>query len=265
VGDRRTEESLEKGTMKVCVMRAPGTNCDEETKLALEASGLKAEIVHVNMLDSRPVYEAMVVPGGFSYGDHIRAGSVLAKKTERILYAYADAGRPILGICNGFQVLVEAGLLPGWERGCPQVALGTNDSARYECRWVYLRLEKSKNIFTAGLEEGKVLHLPVAHSEGKFLLRSREDFERLVRRGQLVFRYSDREGRIAGGKYPLNPNGSQFDIAGICDSTGTIFGLMPHPERAYWGWQLVGWEEGREVGDGKIIFDALASFLRGKI
>ena len=264
MGDGGATASLEERVMKVCIMRAPGTNCDEETKLALESSGLRAEVVHVNLMDFRPVYEALVIPGGFSYGDHIRAGSVLARKTEKILYAYADAGKPILGICNGFQVLVEAGLLPGWSKE-PHAALGTNDSAKYECRWVYLRHERSNNIFTAGIEEGRILHLPVAHSEGKFMLHGRQDFERLVSRGQLVFRYCDREGRLAGGKYPLNPNGSQFDIAGICSSTGLIFGLMPHPERAYWGWQLVGWEEGRGYGDGKIIFDSLASFLRGKI
>jgi phosphoribosylformylglycinamidine synthase len=251
--------------MTVCVVRAPGTNCDAETKLALEASGLKAEVVHANLLSTNPVYEALVIPGGFSYGDHIRAGSVLARKVEKILYTYAEAAKPILGICNGFQVLVEAGLLPGWNRGTPQAALGTNDSAKYECRWVHLRHEKSKNIFTAGLEEGRVIHLPVAHSEGKFMLRGRDDFERLKKEKQLVFRYCDKKGNLANGKYPLNPNGSQFDIAGICDPTGTIFGLMPHPERAYWKWQLVGWDEEKEEGDGKIIFDSLAKFLKGKL
>jgi phosphoribosylformylglycinamidine synthase I len=257
---------LEEGAVRVVVLRAAGTNCDAETKLALEASGLRAEVIHVGLLDSKPTFDALVIPGGFSYGDHVRAGSVLARKAERTLLTYAEAGRPILGICNGFQVLVEAGLLPGWERGVPQAALGTNDSARYECRWVYLRHEKNRCIFTAGLGEGRVLHLPVAHSEGKFMLRGRSDFERLAGKGQLVFRYCDERGRPAGGKYPLNPNGSQFDVAGITDPTGTIFGLMPHPERAYWGWQLPEWtRERREWGDGKFIFDSLANFLKGRL
>lgn len=252
--------------MKVCVLRAGGTNCDAETKLALEASGLEAEVVHINLLSPKPTFDALVVPGGFSYGDHVRAGAILAKKAQRVLESFAEAGKPILGICNGFQVLVEAGLLPGFRKGSVDACLGTNDSARFECRWVHLRHEGGRSVFTKSIQAGAVLHMPVAHSEGKFILGDSSDFRRLVEDGQLVFRYCDEKGRPAGGRYPLNPNGSQLDVAGICDRTGLIFGLMPHPERAYWGWQLPDWTSRRsEYGDGKLIFDALADFLKGNV
>lgn len=244
--------------MRVCVLRTGGTNCDLETKLALEASGIKADVVHVNV--HTEMYDALVIPGGFSYGDHVRAGVIFARRAERILEKYVEAGRPILGICNGFQVLVEAGLLPG---DGLRAALATNDSARFECRWVWLR-HTGNCIFTKLLDK-KVCWMPVAHAEGKFIALS-QDLQKLDADGRIVFKYCDESGRLASGKYPLNPNGSMLDVAGVCDKTGLIFGLMPHPERAYWGWQLPDWTSGRrEWGDGKYIFDSLASYLEGKI
>ncbi len=237
------------------MLRAGGTNCDAETKLALEASGLRASIQHVNWV--RGDFDAVVIPGGFSYGDHVRAGVIMARKVESLLDRCYERGLPILGICNGFQVLVEAGLLPG---GGMRAALGTNDSAKFECRWVWLRVEASKCIFTQSASSP--LYIPVAHAEGKFIIQDRAAFRRLQKQGQVVLKYADERGRPAQGKYPLNPNGSMFDVAGLCDKSGLVFGLMPHPERAYWGWQLPDWTSARrEWGDGKLIFDNLASYL----
>jgi len=261
---------------KVCVIRVGGTNCDMETRLALEEVGLPADVVHLRKLDGDRLrgYDAMVIPGGFSYGDHIRAGALLAKRMisrlARDLVEFVEDGRPILGICNGFQVLVEGGFLPAFDglAGEVQAALAVNDSARYECRWVHLMVEKSRCIFTRRVNK-KVLFIPVAHAEGKFVFpldREREYLRRLVRSGQLVLRYSDERGRPAGGRYPLNPNGSLFDIAGICDPSGLVFGLMPHPERAFYRLHRPDWTsaENGEWADGRLIFESLAEFLRGK-
>ena len=268
---------MKREDIRVCILRVGGTNCDAETKRAFEDLGVKAEIVHFrelmkkrNLLD----YSVLVFPGGFSYGDYVRAGAIWAKwfvaKLGRDLENFVDEERPILGICNGFQVLVEAGLLPGFEgiSQYPQAALATNFPPGYNCRWVYLRNENSGNcVFTRRIRKGKVLRIPVAHSEGRFIFpkeREKEYLERLYEEDMLVFRYCSRDGDPAEGRYPVNPNGSFHDIAGICDPTGKIFGLMPHPERAYYGWQLPDWTKKQEpppYADGKLIFQSIIEYL----
>jgi len=261
----------------ICILRVGGTNCDAETKRAFEDLEAKAEVVHLNELvrkGSLLDYSALVFPGGFSYGDYVRAGAIWAKgATAKLGYdlrRFVEEERPILGICNGFQVLVEAGLLPRFEgtREYPEAALATNVPIGYRCKWVYIKHENSGNcIFTQKIGKGKVLRIPVAHAEGRFIFskESEEDYlKRLYDNDQLVFRYCDEEGEYADGEYPTNPNGSFHDIAGICNPSGTIFGLMPHPERAYYGWQLPEWtkEEGvPKYGDGKIVFESLIEHL----
>jgi len=266
--------------IKVCILRVGGTNCDAETKRALDDSGVKAEIVHLNDLVARKNlldYAALVFPGGFSHGDYVRAGAILAKgilgKLGDQLKRFVREERPILGICNGFQVLVEAGLLPGFNgvSELPQVALATNVPIGYRCTWVYLKHENAgKCVFTQRLKKSEVLRIPVAHAEGRFMFekkKEREYLQRLYDNDQLVFRYCTEEGLYADGKYPVNPNGAFHDIGGICDSTGTIFGLMPHPERAYYGWQLPDWTRRERVpkyGDGKQIFASMTEHLTRK-
>lgn len=222
---------------RVCVLFAAGINCDQETAFAFEKAGAKAEKVHINLLKKKPAllreYQILVIPGGFSYGDYIASGRVLANELRHNLAfeieRFLSLGNLILGICNGFQVLVKCGLLPAFQRPFePQsVTLDTNDSARYEDRWVYLKREPSPCIFTENLPE--MLYLPVAHSEGKFIPDSPATLERLKDNHQVVFRYVTAKGEPA--KYPENPNGSIAGIAGICDPSGRVFGLMPHPER----------------------------------
>lgn len=221
---------------RVCVLYADGTNCDRETHYAFAKAGGEPELVHVNQLRSGEKkladYHILVIPGGFSYGDDVLAGKVLAVELTSFLadqlQAFVDAGKPVLGICNGFQVLVRTGLLPDARMGDIKAALVTNDSGRFECRWVYLRVEESPCIFTRGLA-GRLLYFQAAHGEGKFYT-SPQVLRAIEGGGQVVFRYATSSGEPTAA-YPYNPNGSLGAIAGICDPSGRILGLMPHPER----------------------------------
>lgn len=269
---------MKTGDVRVCVMRVGGTNCDAETKRALDEVGVKAEIVHLNDLVKNANlldYNALVFPGGFSYGDYVRAGAILAKgtlaKLGSELKTFVDEGRPLLGICNGFQVLVEAGLLPAFKgvSEYPEATLATNIPIGYNCRWVYVKHENSgRCLFTQKIPKGTVLRIPVAHGEGRFLLSKEKEhryLEKLYDNDQLVFRYCNQIGTYAEGEYPVNPNGAFHDIAGICDPTGTIFGLMPHPERAFYGWQLPDWtktENMPQYGDGRLVFESMVEYLK---
>jgi len=266
--------------VEICILRVGGTNCDSETQRAFEDLGAKAEIIHLNDLVKRRNlldYHALVAPGGFSYGDYVRAGALLAKsvvaKFGRELKQFVTEERPILGICNGFQVLVEAGLLPGFDglSELPQASLATNLPIGYRCMWVHLKHEnKGKCIFTRTVKSAGIMRIPIAHAEGRFVFEKRKEknyLEKLYENDQLVFRYCTEEGEHADGKFPINPNGAFHDIAGICDSTGTILGLMPHPERAYYGWQQPDWTSKDRVpkyGDGRLIFESMAEHLTQK-
>jgi len=266
--------------INICVLRVGGTNCDAETKRSLEESGAKAEVVHANEMVRRRnlfEYDALVFPGGFSYGDYVRAGAIWAKwiltKLGKDLRAFVDDGRPVLGICNGFQVLVEAGMLPSFEgiSRYPDASLATNVPPGYNCRWIFLKNEsRGKCLFTSTMSKGKILRMPVAHSEGRFIFSKDTEkrfLERLYENDQLVFRYCDADGEYAGGNFPTNPNGSFYDIAGISNPEGTVFGLMPHPERAFYWWQQPDWTRHArrdEFGDGRMIFKSLIKFLSKK-
>jgi len=223
---------------RALVLRAAGTNCQDETLFALEQAGARPELRHVNELLAAPArlrdYRILVFPGGFSYGDDIAAGRVLAQEVSTRLadelHRYPAEGKAILGICNGFQVLVRAGLLPGFDRDADtQVAsISFNDSNRFEMRWVRLRVRTDLSPF---LEDGDVLECPVAHGEGKVVLASAEARDRLHAQRQVAFTYEPTDGSAGPAAYPDNPNGSTDGIAGICDPTGRIVGLMPHPDR----------------------------------
>jgi phosphoribosylformylglycinamidine synthase len=222
-------------------------------------------------------YNALVFPGGFSYGDYVRAGAIWAKwivaKLGKELKSFVDEGRLVLGICNGFQVLVEAGLLPAF-RGIspfPEAALATNNPPGYNCRWISLKHENmGRCAFTTKISKGKVLQMPVAHGEGRFLFaveKEKRYLEKLYENDQLVFRYCTEDGEGAGGAFPTNPNGSFHDIAGICNLNGNVFGMMPHPERAFFWWQQPDWTDRSrmaEYGDGKLIFESLVDYLERK-
>lgn len=255
--------------VSVCVLFAAGINCDEETAYAFELSGAESEIVHINLLKKKPArlrkYQILVIPGGFSYGDYIASGRVLANEIKNNLAEeierFVAEGKLILGICNGFQVLVKSGLLPAFQKPFePQsVTLDTNDSALYEDRWVYLKIEQSPCIFTQNLPE--IIYLPVAHSEGKFITKSRAILQQLNLNHQIVLRYVTSNGKKA--HYPENPNGSVEGIAGICDPTGRIFGLMPHPERYIRNEHHPRWHrENLTKPDGIVIFENAVNYVK---
>lgn len=231
---------------KAIVLTGYGINCEEETAFAFRRAGAVPEILHVNDLIASPkkLSESQILafPGGFSYGDDTGSGNALANKIRNKVWSplldFIEAGNLVLGICNGFQVITNLGILPGVEARKPvrKVALAHNNSARYECRWVSLKSFSKKCVFTKGIDS---IDLPVAHGEGKFTAGP-ETLKRLNESGQVAFRYS-RGGEPAKGEFPFNPNGSLEDIAGICDKTGRILGMMPHPERNIFFTQQPDW------------------------
>ena len=243
--------------VKTLVMRAPGTNCDAETVFAFEQAGSDVSLVHVNRLirhqEQLADYQIMVIPGGFTYGDDIAAGKLLANelrlKLAEDIIRFIEDGKLILGICNGFQVLVKAGFLPDFSRdGSSLLTLTTNDSGKFECRWVHLVVNQTSTcVFTQGIDS---LYLPVAHAEGKVVVLTGA----LTEQNVTLF-YADEHGDTSAG-YPDNPNGSAGNVAGVCDSSGRVFGLMPHPERYIRGTQHPQWTRlgAREYGDGLPIF-----------
>ena len=245
------------GKVRTLILGAPGTNCDAETAFAFQQAGASVSLVHVNQLIRREQrlsdYQIIVIPGGFTYGDDISAGKVLANELRLRLgediQRLIENGGLILGICNGFQVLVKAGILPGVASGdLPLLTLGANDSGRFECRWVHLGVNKQcPCVFTRGIDS---MELPVAHGEGKVVVTP-EALPHL----NVVLYYTDEHGNTNAG-YPHNPNGSVANIAGICDASGRIFALMPHPERYIRGTQHPQWtrQGAKQYGDGFRIF-----------
>ena len=229
----------------ILILHAPGTNRDGEAARACALAGGAPEIVHINQLrrgDKQfASYQVLLLPGGFSYGDALGAGVRWALDLQVFfhdqLHAFVDSGKPVLGICNGFQALVKAGLLPGsgsdrsgqHEVAQRQVTLTENQSGRFECRWVHLAVNRqAKAGFLSPIDD--LVFCPVAHGEGNFQVRDEPVVADLEQRNLIALRYVDASGQPAGGRYPLNPNGSVADIAGICNERGNVVGLMPHPE-----------------------------------
>lgn len=277
-------------TPRVLILRAPGINRDGDAAAACELAGARPELAHINRVAAGQVrladYGMLVVPGGFSYGDHLGAGKLLAvdliHRLGEQLEAFVADGRLVLGICNGFQVLVKAGVLPGADEGRttkderltgegPQhatasgpssVTLTDNSSGRFECRWVRLQADPaSRCVFTRGIDAP--IEVPVAHGEGRVAVGDEAALDRLRANGQVALRYvGDGDGPTA---YPANPNGSADDIAGICNPQGTVLGLMPHPEDAILPQQHPRWtrEPWRTSGDGLALFTNAVAYLRG--
>ncbi|MBL8013554.1 MAG: phosphoribosylformylglycinamidine synthase I [Candidatus Omnitrophica bacterium] len=260
-------------SVNVLVLRTAGTNCNEETAHAFEHFGAHVDQVHIGDLVTRARrlkdYHILALPGGFTYGDDIASGRILANELRINLAEdirnFVSEGKLILGICNGFQILVKAGILPGplVDKARQDVTLTRNDSAKFEARWVHLK-SSGKSPWTEGLSS--VMALPVAHGEGKFLPKDSEILKTLAARNQIVFRYCDAMGN--SGEYPINPNGSTDDVAGICDSTGQVLGLMPHPERYFYFTQYPAWtriQKETPYGQGAKIFENGMSYVREKL
>jgi len=242
-------------TARVAVVQFPGVNCESESVLALGRVGLEPEVFRwTRPVDELRDYQAYVLPGGFSYQDRVRAGALAAKHPMvEVLAEEAERGKPVLGICNGAQVLVESGLVPG--DGTVELALARNRmTARtgYYARWIRVRIERSNCVFTRHLEPGTVLPLPVAHGEGRFTSSAPARLSSRARAGRAPLRYAAADGRPARG-FPDNPNGSRLGIAGMCNARGNVLGLMPHPERAV--------SEALGSTDGRYLFQALVKEL----
>ena len=279
---------------RVLVLRAPGTNCDIETAYAFERAGATAERLHINRLRETPAaldaFQILCLPGGFSYGDDVSAGRILGNQIRVALgdqfRKFRDSGKLILGICNGFQILLKSGILlednvaadaSTKTSAVPtaQATLALNESGRYEDRWVRLNVNGDKCVFFRGVES---MYLPVAHAEGKFVTRDAAVLKSLEAGGQAVLKYRPLKELAAVGAsqaaassathtvpYPDNPNGATNDIAGICDATGRVLGLMPHPERHLDPLQHPRWTRLKELpkeGDGFALFKNAVGFFK---
>ncbi len=262
--------------VKAVILRAAGINCDRETQYALELAGAGAERLHINRIIENPAVlddcHILVIPGGFSYGDDVAAGRILANQMMHHLKTSVDRfiadGKLVLGICNGFQVLVKAGILPGVSATAGSdedaadngqaVTITYNDSGKFEDRWVYLEPHAERCVF---IEQGRRIYLPVAHGEGKVVTRDDAALAALEQGGHVAYKYVDADGNE--GAYPVNPNGSMAAIAGLTDATGRVMGLMPHPERFVRTTQHPHWTRKRDVDiDGMTIFNNAVAYVR---
>lgn len=229
--------------MKSCVIVFPGSNCDRDVAVALEASGGGAPQMIWHGETELPKCDLIVLPGGFSHGDYLRSGAMAAHAPiMRAVIAKANAGTPVLGLCNGFQIMTEAGLLPG--------ALMRNAGLKFICRDVFLKVENSDSLFTRRYQRGQTVRIPISHHDGNYFADA-ATLDRLESTGRVAFRYCTKDGVVNAG---ANPNGSLNNIAGILNQAGNVLGMMPHPER------LIAPELGGS--DGRILFDALAEQLQ---
>ena len=279
-------EKLKLKDIKIAILRIEGTNCEQESYDAFKRLGANPELVHLKQLldidcnkdEVRKIsqYQCLMIPGGFSAGDYIRAGAIFAarikSKLNKDLVDFVKQEYPILGVCNGFQVLTELGLLPGIDHiitHVPDACLSINDSNRYECRPTLLKHENNgKCVFTSRIPKNDIRLIPSAHTEGKLLfpLDKQNDYlKKLEKNDQIVFRFVDPDGNYAG--YPWNPNGSISNIAGICNYIGNVFGMMPHPERSFYKYQHPNWTRkglNSNIGDGRAIFESVLSYILKK-
>jgi len=264
--------------LALAILSIEGTNCDDELREALATLGARPEVVHLKQLEGRDVlpearrrlsdYQGLFLPGGFSAGDYVRAGAIFAARVRASiggeLEEFIRSGKLVGGICNGFQVLTELGLLPGHPGGhlvTPEAALMTNDSGHFECRPTFVAWEGGKFPPLQSTPKGTRFLFPSAHAEGKLVLGSDEVRRSVEANGQVLFRWVAPDGSRAA--YPWNPNGSEGNIAGLTNVEGNVFGLMPHPERSFFraqapDWTRQGSPEG--FGDGRRFLEAVLDY-----
>lgn len=269
---------------RVAVIRFPGVNCEDETRRAVLASGMECDVFMWNGPERElATYDAYLLPGGFSYQDRVRAGAIAAK--DRIvdrLFGEAETGKPVIGICNGAQVLLESGMVPGIDPGRVEMGLARNimpDRDGYYTRWTHLVVRSDLSCATAALAPGDVVPIPVAHAEGRFVTADDGLVDRLFERGQVVMTYATFEG-AGDDRFPTNPNRSSKAIAAVSNPPGNVVAMMPHPERAAWLFQLPPclpgpWGDRRRAargssatmrgpGPGALVLDSLRTALEGR-
>lgn len=251
----------------VCILRSDGTNCDEDLLHAFEKAGAKPQLVHVNQLRNKEKnlkdFQILALPGGFSYGDDIASGKVLAVELMSFfkdeLQNFVDKKGYVLGVCNGFQTLIRTGLLPFTTLGKMSVTLTNNDSGHFECRWVKIKAEKSRASYFDDLD--LIMDVSVNHGEGK-IFTDEQTLQKIEDENLVVFRYVDTSGKPTQ-HYPENPNGALHAIAGITDKTGRIVGLMPHPEKFVDMDQHPNWRRGTfPIPHGLPFFDRIVDFVK---
>ena len=250
---------MKHGDINVCVLRIEGTNCEDETKRGFEALGVNADIKHLKEINGKNLfdYQILMLPGGFSAGDYVSSGAIMAARIRAKFYdelrEFVREGRAVGGICNGFQALMHLNLLD------TEAALTTNKTARFECMPVFLKKDRDC-IFTA--EAADLMCLPVAHAEGR-LIFSRGEEKKAEDNGQIIFRYAREDGSPAGEEYPYNPNGSVHDIAALCNVDKNVFGMMPHPERVLEPTNQHDWTRKTpgEEGEGVQIFRSVVDHI----
>jgi phosphoribosylformylglycinamidine synthase len=256
---------------RVLVLRAPGTNCDVETAFAFQMAGAEPISIHVQQLIERPSladnFQILCFPGGFSYGDDIAAGRVLATqlriRLKEEIDRFRSEDRLVLGICNGFQVMMRLGIFFDDESNCPPATLTWNKRGRFEDRWVHLKVSHDTCPFLNGIDQ---IFLPIAHAEGRFVVRDAAAAKRLELKQQIALRYCETDGTTSNDtlSFPTNPNGAALNLAGLCDESGRVFGLMPHPERHLFPTHHPFWTR-REVqpehGEGFAVFQNAVKFF----
>lgn len=254
---------------KIAVILFPGTNCEEETLRVVNAVGMEGDIVRWNTSDDISSYDGFILPGGFSYEDRIRAGIIAAKdKIMSKIKEEAKKGKPVLGICNGAQILIETSIVPGFKDRV-QMALAPNINPRingYYCTWCNIAGCTSKsNAFNLAMKKGEILQIPVAHGEGRFATNERHLIRDLLANDQIMFKYCDDTGNVID-KFPINPNGAMFNIAGILNKEGNVLAMMPHPERASWRMQIptrngCSFEELQQAAPARKIFESMKIYI----
>ena len=266
-------------TAKALILAGYGLNCEEETSFAFQYNGLETNIIHINDLIDTPTtlkaYQVLAIPGGFSYGDDTGSGNAFAQKMKLALWdhllTFIERDTLTIGICNGCQILANLALIPGLDNqyGDRSVAVTYNENARYQCRWIDLKI--NENNTSPWLSDINAMHIPVAHGEGRFMMND-QTLDDIQKKSIIAAQYINQDGDLADGEFPFNPNGSMSDIAALTDESGKILGIMPHPERGMFSWQRDDYAEAKdeaqrkgqslpETADGMALFRNAAKYF----
>ena len=253
---------------KIAVMYFPGNNCEEETRDRCIDVGMDAKIVRWNSKEDLGQFHGFIIPGGFSYEDRVRSGVIATK--EKIMGRVreeAKSGKPLLGICNGAQILVEAGLIPGLKDKV-EMALAPNVNpfvSGYYCAWVYIKAVNNKNnTFNQFYNKNEIIKVPVAHGEGRFTTKDKELIKQLEKNRQITFKYCDENGKVVN-KFPINPNGAVNNIAAISNKEGNVMAIMPHPERAAYNWMVPDTIKNNAKTNAIKIFESMKKYIEDNI
>lgn len=252
---------------RIAVLYFPGNNCEEETRDRCIDAGMDARIVRWNSKENLSVFDGYIIPGGFSYEDRVRAGIIAAKEnvTGKVIEE-ANDGKPLLGICNGAQVLVETGLIPGLKNQV-EMALAPNTNplvSGYYDAWVNIKsIDKKTTAFNHYYEKNEIIKVPVAHGEGRFITKDKNLIKKLEKNKQIAFQYCDERGKVVN-KFPINPNGAMNNIAAISNKKGNVMAMMPHPERASYNWQVPDSIKNNERTNAIRIFESMKKYIEEK-